>query len=258
VQPPKPRTDLPERVVAAQPIRPWRSLARGLAGQERQPFATLLIEAAGSRGAVEAGVFQMPQHPVHGRRPRLRGAADLVADAYGSETAPAGQPSFGHPPVLPRSDVHGDRIIDSVRVEAVEPAYVGLEPGARPCRTTTRRHRVPALGRHGILHTRGELSLVETYAAEIVHAGRFGFGQVLAQAYALLSRLAAACARISLVWADGGYAGKLLGWARHTLHIGVQIVKRSDDMTGFVVLPRRWVVERTLAWITRHRRCARD
>jgi len=70
--------------------------------------------------------------------------------------------------------------------------------------------------------------------------------------------LAAACARISLARAGGGYAGKLLGWARDTLHIGVQIVKRTDDMTGFVVLPRRWVVERTLAWITRHRRGARD
>ena len=55
-----------------------------------------------------------PQHRVHGRRPRLGGAADFVADAYGSETAPAGQPSFGHPSVLPRSDLHGDRIVDSI------------------------------------------------------------------------------------------------------------------------------------------------
>jgi hypothetical protein len=62
VQPPKPRTDLPERVIGAYPIRPWRSLAQGLAGQERQAFATLLIEAAGARGTVEAGVLQMAQH----------------------------------------------------------------------------------------------------------------------------------------------------------------------------------------------------
>jgi hypothetical protein len=211
VQPPKPPTDLPERVVGAQPIRPWRSLAQGLAGQERQAFATLLIEAAGSRGAVEADVFQMPQHRVHGRRPRLGGAADFVADAYGSETAPAGQPSFGHPSVLPGSEVHGDRIAGSVRVEAVEPGSVGLEPGARLRRTATRR--VPASGLRGFLHARGELSLVETYAAEIACTGRFGFGHVLAQAYALLSRLAAACARISLVWSDGG---KPLGWACDT------------------------------------------
>jgi hypothetical protein len=110
VQPPKPRTDLPERVLGAQPIRPWRSLAQGLAGHERQAFAALVIEVAGSRSAVEADVFQMPQHQVHGRRPRLRRAADFIADAYGSETAPAGQPSFGHLLVLPRSGVHGDRI----------------------------------------------------------------------------------------------------------------------------------------------------
>jgi len=116
VQPPKPRTDLLERAVAAYPIRPWHGLAHGLAGQERQAFATLVIVAAGSRSAVEADVFQMPQHRVHRRRPRLRRAADFVAGAYGAETASAGQPSFGHLSVLPRSDVHGDRIIDSVHV----------------------------------------------------------------------------------------------------------------------------------------------
>jgi transposase len=74
----------------------------------------------------------------------------------------------------------------------------------------------------------------------------------------LLEALATACRRIRLVWADGGYAGKLVEWARTGLHLMLQIVKRSDDATGFVVLPRRWVVERTLAWITRHRRCVRD
>ena len=82
---------------------------------------TKLIEAASARGAVEADVFQMPQRRVHGRRPRLRGAADFVADAYGSDTAHAGQPSLGHPSVLPRSDVHGDRIPDSIRVEPHPP-----------------------------------------------------------------------------------------------------------------------------------------
>ena len=139
VQPPKPQTYLPERIVGAQPIRPWRSLAQGLAGQERQALATLLIEAAGSRGALEADVFQMPQHRVHGRRPRLRGAADFVAAAYGSETAPAGQPSFGHPSVLPRSDVHGDRISGSVGVGAVEPAYVDHPRGDAERRLTAYR-----------------------------------------------------------------------------------------------------------------------
>ncbi len=63
---------------------------------------------------------------------------------------------------------------------------------------------------------------------------------------------------ITLVWADGGYAGKLVDWAREKLRLTVEIVKRSDDARGFQVLPRRWVVERTLSWIFQRRRCVRD
>ena len=63
--------------------------------------------------------------------------------------------------------------------------------------------------------------------------------------------------RIRLVWADGGHTGPLLDWARTKLVLVVEIVKRPD-LPHFTVLPRRWVVERTLAWITGHRRCVRD
>ncbi|MEV4453812.1 hypothetical protein [Streptomyces mirabilis] len=49
------------------------------------------------------------------------------------------------------------------------------------------------------------------------------------------------------MWADGGYIGSLIGWARQKLALALEIVKRTDDMEGFVVLPRRWVVERTLS-----------
>lgn len=73
-----------------------------------------------------------------------------------------------------------------------------------------------------------------------------------------LERLRELFATITLVWADGAYAGKLVTWARDKLALTVQIVKRSDDTRGFVVLPRRWVVERTLAWISRRRRLVRD
>jgi hypothetical protein len=90
MQPPQPRTDLPERIVAAEPIRPWLSLAQGLARQQRQALAAPVIEAAGSRSALEADLFQMPQHRMHGRRPRLHGAADFVADAYGPKLRPPG------------------------------------------------------------------------------------------------------------------------------------------------------------------------
>jgi len=63
---------------------------------------------------------------------------------------------------------------------------------------------------------------------------------------------------ITLVWADGGYAGRLVAWAATVLALTVTIVKRTDQVSGFVVLPRRWVVERSFGWLNRHRRLVRD
>ncbi|MFE1609978.1 transposase [Streptomyces albidoflavus] len=60
------------------------------------------------------------------------------------------------------------------------------------------------------------------------------------------------------LWADGGYTGTLITWALAALHLAVTVIKRSDDASGFVVLPRRWVVERTFGWLMRSRRLARD
>ncbi|MFJ2746375.1 IS5 family transposase [Streptomyces sp. NPDC087440] len=77
-------------------------------------------------------------------------------------------------------------------------------------------------------------------------------------AYTLLPQLRSRFRKITLVWADGGYAGRLVSFARRTLQLTVQIVRRRDDMAGFVVLPRRWVVERTLGWLMRSRRLVRD
>ena len=66
-------------------------------------------------------------------------------------------------------------------------------------------------------------------------------------AVALLTRLRRLHRDITLVWADGGYTGGLIDWCRQKLALTLEVVKRTDDMEGFVVLPRRWVVERTLA-----------
>ncbi len=77
-------------------------------------------------------------------------------------------------------------------------------------------------------------------------------------AHRLLTALRARFSTISLIWADSGYAGRLVTWAQTVLAFAVTIVKRTDDLTGFQVIPRRWVVERTLAWISKHRRCVRD
>jgi transposase len=77
-------------------------------------------------------------------------------------------------------------------------------------------------------------------------------------AHRLLLDLRARFSTISHVWADGGYAGRLLTWAKTVLSLTVEVVKHTDKITGFAVLPRRWVIERTFGWITKHRRCVRD
>ncbi len=133
-------------------------------------------------------------------------------------------------------------VIDSQSVKAAETVWRGS-------RGYDAGKKINGRKRHIAVDTVGLLICVLVTAASV--QDRDG-------ARPLLAKMAAACERVRLVWADGGYAGKLLDWARDTLHLRVQIVKRSDDQVGFVVLPRRWVVERTLAWITRHRRCARD
>jgi transposase len=77
-------------------------------------------------------------------------------------------------------------------------------------------------------------------------------------AHRLLHALRTRFSTVSHVWADGGYAGRLLTWARKALSLTVEVVKRTDKIPGFAVLPRRWVVERNFGWITKHRRCVRD
>jgi putative transposase len=72
----------------------------------------------------------------------------------------------------------------------------------------------------------------------------------------LLWNLHRACRRTRLVWADAVYAGKLAAWAA-ALKMSLQIVSRRNPH-AFEVLPRRWVVERTFAWISKYRRTVRD
>jgi transposase len=62
------------------------------------------------------------------------------------------------------------------------------------------------------------------------------------------------------LFADAGYQGSRFAAevAKHMPQLAVEIVKRSEQATGFVVLPMRWVVERTLAWLNRCRRLAKD
>jgi putative transposase len=80
-------------------------------------------------------------------------------------------------------------------------------------------------------------------------------------AWAVLTQLLVGFPRLALIWADGGYAGRLVRFIeRFGASVGwvLQIVKRSDDVSGWVVLPKRWIVERTFAWLNRYRRLSKD
>lgn len=74
----------------------------------------------------------------------------------------------------------------------------------------------------------------------------------------LFARLGGACKKLRRIWVDGTYRGKLLDWVVDHWWFILQPVLRCDDVKGFVVLPRRWVVERTFAWLTQCRRLSKD
>jgi transposase len=76
----------------------------------------------------------------------------------------------------------------------------------------------------------------------------------------VLQRVGGWFKRLRKLWADGGYTGEPFAqWVRTQWpKLEVEVVKRSDAATGFAVLPRRWIVERTFGWLMRHRRLVRD
>lgn len=73
---------------------------------------------------------------------------------------------------------------------------------------------------------------------------------------ALLADLKREQPTLLLVWADQGYAGELVAWAKEALGVTLEIVQRAAG--GFVLQAKRWIVERTIAWIGRNRRMAKD
>ena len=91
--------------------------------------------------------------------------------------------------------------------------------------------------------------------AIVVHAGNV---QDRDGAKLVMAKLLGAFPRLKLIWADGGYAGKLIEWTAAFGKWVLEIVRRTDDLKGFKLLPHRWVVERTFAWIGRYRRHSKD
>ena len=134
-----------------------------------------------------------------------------------------------------------------IDAQSIKSSEGGADRGYDPAKRTTGRKR------HIVVDTLGLLLVVVVTGASV--QDRPG-GKIV------LSVLAQRFSSIALVWADGGYANSidnsLIGWARQKLGLLLQIVKRTDDVKGFQVLPRRWVVERTFGWLVRNRRLARD
>lgn len=110
--------------------------------------------------------------------------------------------------------------------------------------------KVKGRKRHLVVDTLGLVLLVVVHVASI--QDRDGAKRVLKQLHAQRPR------RLQLLWADGGYAGQLVAWVQQTCGWVLEIVKRSDKQVGFVLLKRRWIVERTFGWLSRYRRLSKD
>jgi len=106
--------------------------------------------------------------------------------------------------------------------------------------------------RNLIVDTIGLLVLANVTSANVqdVHAGK--------QTLSKLKEKPDLIALLKKIFADGGYRGELVTWVKENLGVDMEIVLKLGDQKGFQVLPKRWVIERTNAWISRNRRLARD
>lgn len=109
--------------------------------------------------------------------------------------------------------------------------------------------KVKGRKRHILVDTQGWLLSVVVTAASVSDP---------AGARQVLGRLSGAGKKLRRIWVDGTYRGKLEEWVKVHYRFVLQPVLRSDEQKGFVVLPRRWVVERTFAWLSKCRRLSKE
>jgi putative transposase len=116
--------------------------------------------------------------------------------------------------------------------------------------------QTPGRKRHLVVDTLGLVLLVLVQSASI-QDGTSGY-QTLQE---LFNRIKHSVhnhwCRLKLIWADGAYVNIVESVRKHFGWI-LEIVRRSSDVKGFQVLPRRWIVERTFGWLGRYRRLSRD
>lgn len=131
-------------------------------------------------------------------------------------------------------------ILDSQSVKATEMSEArGYDAGKK----------VNGIKRHLLVDTLGLVVSVMVLTANI--QDRDGARQ-------LLEKIKTRLPRLQIIWADGGYSGQLIEWVKTVCGWVLDIVKRSDRVKGFELLPHRWIVERTFSWLNRSRRLSKD
>jgi putative transposase len=109
--------------------------------------------------------------------------------------------------------------------------------------------KVKGRKRHSLVDTLGWLMAVVVTAASVSDP---------AGAQLLFAQLGGACKKLRLIWVDGTYRGQLVEWVAQHMRFVLQAVLRPEGSKGFVLLPQRGVVERTLAWFNQSRRLGKD
>jgi putative transposase len=139
-----------------------------------------------------------------------------------------------------RKETPTGALIDSQSVKTAKEAQdVGVDGGKK-----VKGHK-----RHSLTDTVGNLLNVVVTAANVSD---------IAGGKLLIAKIMADFPTIEKIWADGTYRGGFIDWVHEKMEAVLEIVKRDEGEKGFKLLPRRWVVERTFAWLDNYRRLSKD